>query len=142
MGFRWGRGPATAAQLNIPWGVAVDGSGNLYIADAGNNRIRKVDLNGVITTVAGNGTQGFTGDGGAASSAELSGPIDVAVDSSGNLYIADNGNRRIRKVSSVGVITTVAGDGTSDPAHSGHPRKENRYPPGQTPHDWNLACSV
>ena len=89
----------------------MDSAGNLYIADTDNNRIRKVS-NGVITTVAGNGTQGFSGDNGPATSAQLNGPDGVAVDSAGNLYIADTDNNRIRKVSN-GVITTVAGNGTS-----------------------------
>ena len=109
-GFSGDNGPATSAQLNDPYGVAVDSTGNLYIADSLNNRIRKVS-NGVITTVAGNGTQGFSGDNGPATSAQLYGPPSgVAVDSAGNLYIADSNNERIRKVSN-GVITTVAGNG-------------------------------
>jgi uncharacterized protein (TIGR03437 family) len=102
-------GPATSAQLNQPQGVAVDSLGNLYIADWQNNRIRMVS-NGVITTVAGNGTRGFSGDGGAATSAQLAYPQSVAVDSAGNLYIADTSNSRIRKVSN-GVIATMAGNG-------------------------------
>ncbi len=101
-------GPATSAQLYLPAGVAVDSAGNLYIADPVSYRVRKVS-NGVITTAAGNGTQGFSGDNGPATSAQLSGPTGIAVDSAGNLYIADSGN--IRKVSN-GVITTVAGNGT------------------------------
>jgi uncharacterized protein (TIGR03437 family) len=103
-------GPAIDAQLNAPNGVAVDSSGNLYIADTGNNRVRKVS-NGIISTVAGNGTYGFGGDNGPAGSAELNAPSGVAVDSSGNLYIADTANNRIREVSH-GVISTVAGNGT------------------------------
>ncbi len=110
-GFSGDNGPATSAQLFLPSGVAVDSSGNLYIADSNNNRIRKVS-NGVITTVAGNGTYGFSGDNGPATSAELYNPEGVAVDSAGSLYIADTINNRIRKVSS-GVITTVAGNGTA-----------------------------
>jgi uncharacterized protein (TIGR03437 family) len=102
--------PATNAQLSAPWGLALDLAGNLYIADTLNNRIRKVS-NGVITTVAGNGTPGFSGDDGPATSAQLRYPSGVAVDAAGNLYIADEYNNRIRKVSN-GVITTVAGDGT------------------------------
>ena len=108
-GFSGDSGPATSAQLD-PTGVAVDSAGNLYIADTGNDRVRKVS-NGVITTVAGNGTPGFSGDNGPATSAQLFSPVGVAVDSVGNLYIADSVNNRIRKVSN-GVITTVAGNGT------------------------------
>jgi sugar lactone lactonase YvrE len=103
-------GPATSSELHSPFGVAVDAAGNLYIADAGNNRIRRVS-NGVITTVAGSGTEGYSGDNGPATSAQLDSPYGVAVDAAGNLYIADTYNNRIRKVSN-GVITTVAGTGT------------------------------
>ena len=111
-GYSGDGGPATSADLNYPNGVAVDGSGNLYIADTNNVRVRKVTAGGIITTVAGNGAQGFAGDNGAATSAELSSQSRVAVDSFGNVYIADIDNSRIRKVSSSGVITTVAGNGT------------------------------
>jgi uncharacterized protein (TIGR03437 family) len=110
-GFSGDNGPATSAQLGAPSGVAVDSAGNLYIADDGNSRVRKVS-NGVIATVAGNGTAGFSGDNGPAASAELGFVSDVAVDPAGNLYIADPNNYRIRKVSN-GVITTVAGGGFS-----------------------------
>ncbi len=106
-------GAATAANLANPSGVAVDGTGNLYIADALNRRIRKVATNGIITTVAGNGTVGFSGDGGAATAASLNNPVGVAVDGTGNLYIADALNHRIRKVATNGIITTVAGNGTT-----------------------------
>ncbi len=111
-GYNGDGGAATAAQLDFPSGVALDGSGNLYIADYWNNRIRKVDAAGMITTVAGNGTRGYNGDGGAAVAAQLNLPTVVAPDGSGNLYIADRSNNRIRKVDSAGVITTVAGNGT------------------------------
>jgi trimeric autotransporter adhesin len=97
-GHRGDGGPATAALLRIPKGVAVDSAGNLYIADLGNNRICKITPAGIISTVAGNGTKGYSGDGSAATAAQLNRPIDVAVDSQGNLYIADLGNNRIRKV--------------------------------------------
>jgi len=105
-GFSGDGGPATSASLNYPPGVVVDSVGNLYIADSGNNRIRKVS-GGTITTVAGDGVDRFSGDGGPATSASLSKPYGVASDSAGNLYIADSGNNRIRKVSD-GMITTVA----------------------------------
>ena len=118
-GFSGDNGPATSAQLYGSHGVAVDSAGNLYIADTANNRIRKVS-NGVITTVAGNGTAGFSGDNGPATSAQLTDPEGVAVDSAGNLYIADTGNNRIRKVSN-GVITTVAGNGRDPTATTARP---------------------
>ena len=109
-GYSGDNGPATSAQLHLPVGIAVDSAGNLYIADTGDSRVRKVS-NGVITTVAGNGTEGSSGDNGPATSAQLLLPVGIAVDAAGNLYIADTGNNRIRKVSN-GVITTVAGNGT------------------------------
>jgi len=108
-GFSGDNGPATSAELGEPLNVAVDSAGNVYIADFSNNRIRVVS-NGVIVTVAGNGTVGFGGDDGPATSAELAGPLGVAVDSAGNVYIADFYNNRIRRLSG-GVITTVAGNG-------------------------------
>src|SRR5208337_2263721 len=108
-GFGGDGGPASQAQLNQPEGVAVDASGNLYIADTDNNRIRKISPNGIITTVAGNGIAGFGGDHGPASQAQLNHPEGVAVDASGNLYIADTDNDRIREVRN-GVIVTIAGD--------------------------------
>ncbi|MCP4695062.1 MAG: hypothetical protein GY859_43950, partial [Desulfobacterales bacterium] len=113
-GYGGDGGPAIEAMLNMPTGVAVDAWGAIYIADRYNNRIRKVDAGGVITTVAGNGTAGFRGDGGPAIEARLYIPRDLAVDAAGNIYIADTGNRRVRKVDATGVITTVAGDGTEE----------------------------
>ncbi len=108
-------GAAIQARLRDPYGVAVDGSGNLYIADTDNHRIRKVDAGtGNISTVAGDGTGDFGGDGGAATAAQLEEPFDVVVDGSGNLYIADRDNDRIRKVdASTGNISTIAGGGTN-----------------------------
>jgi trimeric autotransporter adhesin len=110
---------AVKAQLNFPRGVAVDGSGNLYIADTANNKVRVVSPQGVISTVAGTGSAGSGGDGGAAASAQLSSPLGVAVDAKGNLYIADTGNSRVRMVSTQGVISTVAGNGTAGLAGDG-----------------------
>jgi uncharacterized protein (TIGR03437 family) len=114
-------GPAVAAQLNSPFGVAVDGAGNLFVADIGNNRVRRIAPDGIITTVAGNGSVGFSGDGGPATDAALNAPYDVAVDTSGDLFIADAYNFRIREVSSSGIITTVAGNGTRVDGTSGLP---------------------
>ena len=102
---------ATSASLNQPLGVVADASGNIFIADTNNNRIRKVAANGSISTVAGTGTAGFSGDGGAAVSASLNLPIAVALDSAGNLLITDRGNHRIRKVNGMGIISTIAGNG-------------------------------
>jgi len=103
---------ATAATMFSPVAVAVDKAGNFYIADKSNNRIRKVTKStGHITTVAGNGTAGYSGDGFAATAAELSGPTGVAVDTLGNLYIADYSNNSVRKITAAGIISTIAGQG-------------------------------
>ncbi len=112
-GYSGDNGTATAAMLNLPTDVALDNMGNLYIADEFNHRIRKMAIEtGIITTVAGNGTEGYSGDNGAAVAASLSSPCSVAVDSAGNLFIADGANHRIRKVAAgTGIITTVAGNG-------------------------------
>jgi sugar lactone lactonase YvrE len=107
-------GPATSAQLSLPSGLAVDAAGNLFIADLGNNRIRKVDAAGTINTVAGTGDGGFAGDGGPATNAQLKSPSDVVVDAAGTLFIVDSYNQRLRKVDPAGTITTVAGIGTSN----------------------------
>jgi sugar lactone lactonase YvrE len=108
-------GPATAANLLSPQGIAVDAAGNFFIADFGNQRIRKVTAStGIITTVAGTGIAGFLGDNVPAASSPLSSPTGVAIDGSGNLFISDSLNNRIRKVDGAGVITTVAGNGQSD----------------------------
>jgi len=129
-GFSGDNGPATSARLWSPAGVAVDAAGNLYVADSGNNRVRKVS-NGVITTVAGNGTFGFSGDNGPATNAQLAGQSRVTVDSAGNLYIAEYNNQRIRKVSN-GVITTIAGKGTAGFSGDNGPgiNAELNYPAG------------
>ncbi len=118
-GFGGDGAAATSAQLNTPIGLAVDSAGNLYIADFGNNRIRKVTSGGTISTVAGT-TQGYSGDGGAATQAQLSGPQGVAVDKQGNLYIADTLNNRLRFVSG-GTISTLAGTGVAGFTGDGGP---------------------
>ncbi len=118
-GYAGDGGPATGALLNAPTDVALDASGNLYIADSGNNRIRIVSPSGVITTFAGTGVAGFSGDNGPASSATFTGPAKIVFDSSGNLYLtADN---RVRKISTGGIITTVAGNGVAGFAGDGGP---------------------
>jgi sugar lactone lactonase YvrE len=131
-GYSGDGGPATNARLYYPYGVAVDLSGNLYIADTDNSRIRKVATNGIITTVAGTNGSGYSGDGGAAINSMLNDPRGVAVDSSGNLYIADIYNSRIRKVATNGIITTVAGTNGSGYSGDGGPAANARlyYPYG------------
>ena len=105
-------GDGTTTQLNAPEGVAVDAAGNVYIADSGNNLVRKVTPAGAVSTFAGNGTPGSTGDGGAASAAELNAPFGLTLDAAGNLYITEFTGDRVRKVSAAtGAISTVAGDG-------------------------------
>ncbi len=113
-------GPATSAQLNLPGKVAVDSSNNVYIADAIENRVRMVSSSGTISTIAGTGIAGFSGDGGPAVSATLNNPVGVAVDSTGAVYIAEYLNKRVRRVSG-GVISTVAGNGTSGVSGDGGP---------------------
>ena len=121
VGYNGNGGPASASEINNPSGVAVDATGNIYIADAGNNCIRKINTSGIITTMAGNGTAGYLGDGGAATAAELYNPLAVAVDVLGNIYIADAGNQCIRKVSTGGIITTIAGAGVGGFSGDGGP---------------------
>jgi sugar lactone lactonase YvrE len=120
-GFSGDGGPAVNAKLNQPDGVVVDGSGTLFIADTGNHRIRKLGTNGLVSTVAGNGSYGYSSDGIAATNANLYFPMDVAVDVSGNLFIADMNNCRVRKVDTNGIITTVAGNGSYGYSGDGGP---------------------
>ena len=105
--------PATAANLNGPVGVTADGLGNIFIAESNHNCIRRVNSSGIISTYAGNGTAGYSGDGASATDAELKNPTGIAFDESGNLIIADNGNNCVRLVNSSGIISTIAGMGTA-----------------------------
>ncbi len=120
-GFSGDDGPAAQAQLTAPLQLDIDRDGTLYITDELNNRIRRVDPAGIITTVAGNGTSGFSGDGGPAREAQLAEPQAAAVDNAGNLYIADTLNHRIRKVDPSGKITTIAGTGVAESSGDGGP---------------------
>jgi len=114
-------GAATAATLNNPSGIASDANGDLYVADYNNNCIRKITSGGIISTFAGNDSAGYRGDGGPATAAWIFGPTSVAVDKSGNVYIADNLNSRVRKVDTSGIITTIAGNGLTSFSGDGGP---------------------
>lgn len=120
-GFTGDGGPGTSAELNMPMGVAVQPDGSVLIADSNNHRIRRVSPSGTITTVAGDGQEGFSGDGGRATAAELDLPVDVAATRDGGFLIADYGNDRIRRVSATGTITTVAGTGQEGFSGDGGP---------------------
>jgi len=112
-GYSGDGGSAMAASLSEPAGVFSDKIGNIYIADFKNNVVRKVNASGTISTIAGNNTQGYSGDGGLATAAQLYHPTHVAVDGAGNIYIADAFNNVIRKVNTSGIISTVAGNHTA-----------------------------
>jgi hypothetical protein len=118
-GYGGDGGPATDAQLSWPKDITFDAQGNLYVADTGNSAIREVSPSGVITTIAGTGSTGYSGDGGSATNALLNQPSGLAIDSAGNLYVADTNNFRVRKISTSGVITTVAGNGTKGSSGDG-----------------------
>ena len=123
-GYGGDGGPASEAQLERPSGVAVDGIGNVYIADTGNRRVRKVEADGTITTFAGTGERGYGGDGGPASEAQLDSPIGVAVDALGNAYITDPYSQRVRRVDADGTITTFAGTGERGYGGDGGPASQ------------------
>ena len=110
-GYYGDHGPAQQAKLHWPNDVIVDHDGNVLIIDQGNNCIRKVDKNGIITTIAGRGSGGFSGDGGPATNAELLIPTSLTTDAAGNIYLSDAGNERIRKINKAGIINTIAGNG-------------------------------
>jgi sugar lactone lactonase YvrE len=142
-GFSGDGGPAILAEINQPHGLALDAAGNLYFSDLNNQRIRKIDAAGNISTVAGNGTAGFAGDGGPATSASINNANGVYADSSGNLYIADTLNLRVRKVDTAGTITTIAGSGLGGCTGDGGPATSARI--GElttvTMHNGNLIIS-
>src|SRR5579871_1292246 len=122
------RGSATHASLSDAEGVTVDAAGNVFIADANDHRIRKISTDGTISTLAGDGFPGFRGDGGPASAARLNTPYGIAVDAAGNIYIADLGNNRIRKIDTAGTITTVNGtDAFNAPRNVALDRAGNLY---------------
>ena len=121
IGYSGDGGQATLASLNTPGQIAIDALGNLYIADIGNNAIRKVDINGIINTIAGSDSAGYRGDGGLATSARLNSPSGVAIDATGNIYIADYGNHVVRKINPQGIINTIAGNGTLSYGGDGGP---------------------
>ena len=137
-GFSGDNGPAIKARLDYPIGIAIDAAGNVFIGDGANTRVRKVSPDGIITTVAGTGVEGFSGDGGPATKARLAGALWLGLDGAGNLYLSDSSHHRVRKVSPDGIITTVAGSGPTtseapgDFAGDGGPATEARlyYPDG------------
>lgn len=120
-GYNGDGGPAVLARLNMPWGIAVNTEGHIFIADTKNNVVRRVDAEGIITTYAGNGTKGYGGDNGPATAAKLNGPKGIEVDKDGNLFIADEQNHVVRKVTPSGIITTCAGTGIRGASRDGVP---------------------
>lgn len=119
MGYSGDGGPAVSARLSAPTGLAVDLQGVLYVTDSANNRIRRIDRNGIITTVAGTGKKGYSGDGGAAVSAQLSSPTGIAVDAEGNIFVYDGGNGCVRRIDAGGIITTITAERPGDPLLTG-----------------------
>ena len=134
-GFGGDGGPATAAQFNRPYGLTLDGVGNLYVADQYNHRVRKINLaSGIVTTILGNGTSGSSGDGGPATAALIDFPNYVHADGAGNLYVTDNGNHKIRKINTSGIINTVVGTGVGGFSGDGGPATDAQlyFPAGIT----------
>ncbi len=126
-GYSGDGSPATAAGLSYPYGLSGDASGNIYLADQLNHVIRKINASGIISTVAGNGFGSYGGDGGPATDAQLNNPTDVYADNAGNLLIGDKLNQRVRKVSSSGIITTIAGVGTTGFSGDGGPATNAQF---------------
>jgi hypothetical protein len=135
-GYAGDAGPATDAWLNFPYDVAIDSHGNLYIADYQNRRIRKVDTAGIISTFAGTGSQGYSGDGGPATDANLGGPYSLCVDADDNVVIADSDNHRIRRVDRDGIIDTIAGTGVMGYSGDGGPATDALF---DTPQELVIA---
>lgn len=132
-GFGGDGGPATAARLRLPRTMAADAAGNVYIVDTYNHRIRRVSTDGIITTIGGTGSAGYSGDGGPATSARFDTPHGIAADAAGNVYVADAPNQRIRRIdAATGIVTTVAGTGNSGFSGDGGPATaaQLRYPKG------------
>ncbi len=131
-GYSGDGGPATDAELYQPTGIGLDAAGNIYFSDNTNHCVRKVNTMGIITTIAGNGTAGFGGDGGPATASQLSNPAFITIDNHGNIYIPDMGNARVRKINTSGIITTIAGNGTVGFSGDGGPATaaELRSPQG------------
>ncbi len=123
-GFHGDGGLAIEAHFHNPGGIAVDAAGNVYVADTNNGRVRRIDQAGIITTIAGTGERASAGDGGPAVEAQLLGPTAVALDSSGNLYIAESAGNRVRKIDAMGTISTVAGTGVAGSQGDGGPAVE------------------
>ena len=123
-GFFGDGGPAIQARFHTPRGIAVDARGNVYVADSNNGRVRRIDPSGGITTIAGNGRWGSSGDGGLATAAQLSIPNDVAVDAGGNIYVTEGGGNRVRKIDAMGAINTIAGTGAEGSEGDGGPATE------------------
>src|SRR5438270_407016 len=121
VGFRGDGGPAVSAALGRPRSLAFDGKGNLFLPDADNHRVRRVDASGMIATVAGTGPAAFGGDGGPATSAQLSFPRSIAFDRAGAMLVVDTHNHRVRKIDGPGTITTIAGDGVAGFGGDGGP---------------------
>ena len=120
-GYSGDGGLATEAQLYVPYGIVFDSNNNLYISEIGNNVIRKIDTDGIISTIAGNGIKGYSGDGGLATDAQLYGPFGITFDNNNNLYIGERYNNVIRKIDTNGIITTIAGNGTQGYSGDGGP---------------------
>jgi sugar lactone lactonase YvrE len=122
-GFGGDGGPATAALLGLPTNIAIDTKGDLFFSDRANDRIRRVDAQGIVSTIVGDGIAGFSGDGGPARKARIDGPAGIAVDSAGNVYFADSNNNRIRRIDRRGVISTLAGTGELASTGNGGPAR-------------------